>query len=1018
MDNPIDDSVISNLTSLEDDTDEFGRFLIQRKRDELRLREELSGNARPFRQGRPRPLGLLTASNLEKYGPNTTYNNLAGSSRSTSSIERLEPPLNVPRNWSAKARERTDWLRRMRNLDNNDTPRGTGRDRGREETSSPEDWAALASEIPIPSVEDSPLQSRNVSRRNTPGTASTENIAVSSLPDWDLSDDLSANSILASTPAVWTRNTKLEDIHKRELEGPSEPMSAARARLSARKSRAASSQSITPKNLQDDGMATSFTHPAEQHLKTSTPEAFRNRTPIPRFPRSMVSLSPTRAQGEITRASPAAVYKSSETVGGIDDTTELARATLAINRGKHGRKDSQELLRRLANATSGTPSPRPRPEVEKSPNELMAAGREAQDNAKSLPSEDEKLDVPQNDDRGRRSLDILKPNTETNDDRQSTNRPFSRARRTRPAPFKDLAFQDHAEVLDELQTNPVGDGASKPPGNEAREPKTPVVTGAWINTPDPKISASVKSSRFSSPQKAKEKKVKENEHPKASREMPSVSPPRQKVGVDIQKSPSRSKGRISEPPPLPPSALAHILSTSGNNFGDSTIDSLEGILHPSGDTTTIPDPNTILLPESVDDPDDQPVDEDDTLQGFPESSRGVRTDAERRRRAESFALRDMNSRLRLARQGIRDAKRGIRDLENKVEKSATPTSPQPTVPATKGPEKQPRGNPSTVPPVPPLSHCPHCNMPIHVTAPSIPLSFSSIASFLFSLFFLPAPPTSRLPYRPTRLGYVTLFIVLWAIIEQNLCNAYCHPRYTHIKTTPLGIASDAPEFPIVTLTFIWRAISPILRPFTPIYEDILSPILSPFSTVALILARSMSGIHGLGAWGRDDWMSGTGVDAYSYGMGFSPPPPTAWSEWWARMGPKIWGDEWNARDERMWAWSEANGKRIQETTSEGKGKLEKAPPLQEERDRVDKETTKPTSQVHYQPVEEKAQEPAPDPWKDETVNIWESASIWENVADKGEENTKGEGGWGGWWSSKKVPVHDPDDVGMDQDEEL
>lgn len=104
-------------------------------------------------------------------------------------------------------------------------------------------------------------------------------------------------------------------------------------------------------------------------------------------------------------------------------------------------------------------------------------------------------------------------------------------------------------------------------------------------------------------------------------------------------------------PQFPKSALSTILGkTRGadHDYGDSTVESLKGLMLPSGT------PSPVEAPE-------QTSQEIDTPSAKPKNT------AERERQQEILQLRSMNARLTAARSSIRDANRNARHLENSVD---------------------------------------------------------------------------------------------------------------------------------------------------------------------------------------------------------------------------------------------------------------------------------------------------------------------------------------------------------------
>jgi hypothetical protein len=105
------------------------------------------------------------------------------------------------------------------------------------------------------------------------------------------------------------------------------------------------------------------------------------------------------------------------------------------------------------------------------------------------------------------------------------------------------------------------------------------------------------------------------------------------------------------PPQLPASALHALVQEAKNNghdYGNDTINSLEGLLTPP--------------PENP----DADID-DDTLQGLDVPTAPPRTQAERERQQETMHIRRMSETLRRTSIGIRDLNRGMRRVETSFE---------------------------------------------------------------------------------------------------------------------------------------------------------------------------------------------------------------------------------------------------------------------------------------------------------------------------------------------------------------
>lgn len=91
-------------------------------------------------------------------------------------------------------------------------------------------------------------------------------------------------------------------------------------------------------------------------------------------------------------------------------------------------------------------------------------------------------------------------------------------------------------------------------------------------------------------------------------------------------------------------------------------------------------------------------------------------------------------------------------------------------------------------------------------------------------------PISR-RVRPTRLGWGALFFFLWLFSESTMCDYYCHPTYATVCNGNC-LKPDAPEFPFVIPTMLWR-------------WSHLSSFLAPAITVVVAFFRLIAQLLGL-----------------------------------------------------------------------------------------------------------------------------------------------------------------------------
>jgi hypothetical protein len=631
-------SIVSELTNLEEDADEFERQMIQNARDERRLNNlaQAGGRVVPFRKARIKPAVALTMDNLERNGRNgaedagakahVKFESPASSSGSRSGSVRSDPAVQPPAGWGRKSRKQRDWLRTITSGDE-------------QEPGAQDDTVERLedAEIPVHSVEDSPL-SRKSSLAGTPASTRRRDVQLERVHDWggDFTMDFNEASMIASTPYI-PRNNLLEDIRTREIESLKE-QAVTTSRLdkiretspeAARRPRSLSAQSI---NNQANGAAVA----EEPALGPSAFELRRKRT------NSWKTIGRSRAvtgEGSNELAnSPVLVYsKSLETVG-IINRDLVANAPISPKRPAHRREDSHDLLRRLARVSSGTPSPgrsaNSRPQT--APARQPGGSSEAKNGENTNPNGENTQSLEKNTQTSTSAeIEVTVRNTQTQPDPSSANPP---PQNSLPTPSPDP----------EPETADV-DATPMPMERSLLSAKTPQVMGGWIETPAPALRIS---RRPASPSRSLSRSP--------TKGSPSKRSPQKQPQSQLQPQPAPEEAAPPLPqihkPNLPNSALSSILSRAksqtrrqrDDDLGDSTINSLEDLITPGNSNSEV---------------------EEDTLQGLDLPTEVPKTEAERQRQQELIHLYGMNQRLRAARTSIRDASRGMKRVEDQVEHS-------------------------------------------------------------------------------------------------------------------------------------------------------------------------------------------------------------------------------------------------------------------------------------------------------------------------------------------------------------
>ncbi|KAF2033721.1 hypothetical protein EK21DRAFT_41297, partial [Setomelanomma holmii] len=411
------------------------------------------------------------------------------------------------------------------------------------------------------------------------------------------------------------------------------------------------------------------------------------------------------------------VYTTTETVA-VERVSQTSSRPV-----QHRRHDSQDLLRRLARA-SNTPSPA----------RVLAPPPQPAPGAPPSPMAKEDEPVPKKN---------VEPPPAGPEKQPPQQQPVAQLQGMEIAP--DPA--PPAEIEDV-------DATPMPVDRPKLDPKTPVVTGAWVDTPGPRTirkHVSIARSPAQSPKKGSPQKQKSPEK--------SVVP----TMADALDSTAAETVR----PQLPSSALQALVQEAkahgrrpSADFGDSTINSLEDL---------------------ISSPAEGEVDED-TLQGLQLPTATPRNEAERQRQQELLHLHRMNDRLRAARTSIRDVSRGMKRVEGRVEHEEEDGDPKPRIR---------------------LRECP-CAADDHAQR--------SLFQYSKRLVWNADLKTKRkgTHWRYwsgfTTFSILLIFLVLWWISEEIACEMYCHHPYAQYSPYPFSVNPNAPQYPFVIPTLLYRSV--------------------------------------------------------------------------------------------------------------------------------------------------------------------------------------------------------------------
>jgi hypothetical protein len=755
------------------ETDTFGRQIMQHERDTRRIRNATRRDPQPVLKTRPRSRISELVARREREEELATEQHQqqqhvrTGSTGSNDS----NPPLNVPRDWGTRAKSHRGWMRKIREPSEGNvnvgrrgllTPEEEEAD-ARPRTSytidnvwSQGDENAISMENTPPSMRRKRPDSKRPNSQ--PPTLRDANATLRHIIDSE-DQGFSQLSLLASTPAAVTSTKRSNDMSRHTTDRV-EQWNAANSRQDFLSER---SPNRNTKHLRDretdihSNETRAITQPNDSDRPTAASLAEARAARMARR-RGLIGNKENVPVNDTYSTS----YKASETVT-ISDRTARAVTFKQQQRPSQTRSGSLHLLQRLASSMS--PSPGPSSSEAARLNVDEAAPREQQRDSRQHRIEEDPA----------------------RSDQSTANRPWRNRSSVRQEGERRLQPNHTAsgkERIEELDSN-----ETPMPKDRLLDDKTPVVTGAWVDTPAlPKDTRPTLPSHKSAPTGV------------------SAQSSRDALPEKTRTVESTRAGHSDRPK----SALEDIVRDARKDpngpFGDATIQSLEDIIHPNADptdTTLSSDLRAATKEDAIEKPaNDRPL-----------------TQAEKDRREEDLAIEAMNRHLRAARTSIKDADRGLQRVENKWESTSQAEVPQPKISTSQAEASQPK---KTTTPAPKQivkidrdwkTACEHCGGSYHSV-------WSGLWTELRSNFYY-YDDSARLGVRPTWLGILTILWALWNALENLLCMYYCHPLYAEYMVG-FGVNPDAPEYPFVIPTLLFR-------PFRPLWKPVLQGLEASFT---------------------------------------------------------------------------------------------------------------------------------------------------------------------------------------------
>ncbi|KAL9576449.1 MAG: hypothetical protein Q9212_007089, partial [Teloschistes hypoglaucus] len=607
----------------------------------------------------------LTLENLKRN--NDSSESVGSTVGGSMSSHASDPSMNVPRQWGRKARPGNDWLSRInsksgrltgdvpkrRMLDDTGSVLAHVRDAGNK-------LAAAAAEIPLPSADNASTSSQS----STPTAAVLRAKSRDRVLEWESQDqDFTGRSLQVSdSPPIRIRNNTLDRILEREIDTVAK-RAVTTNRLGEIREKSSAEQ-LGPR----------ASSRSSERIKQELAEAMNggeavghDNGDIPRRSTSEGAKTPSKAihslgEGEPVPDTPVVIYRSDSSSSRANDESVTSEEThrSTSQRPKHDRQDSHSLLRRLARATSASPSPSTdmAEHSEDGDTQPITNGTAGGHSASSA-DKGKAVESRRSDDDREASSSAKPPQSKSEDSKHAT--------------------PQHAKSSTYL--------------------KTPMVTGAWIDTPlptggrgppmpTPDITDNEQKRLRSDSQKLAtgdliRKLTPHTSRPKlADEELRKTAPKLPRSALESIVNAAKSKAQSS-------SSSSHASAANDNDdptllLGDSTIHSLEELIVHDTDVSAILAPSATNSTASKTPIATNPMANTNDEQPSPPAS-PITGESSHLRLTDPAYYTSQLSRLSALVPSLRETKAGLASLERSI---SAPSLTQPLIPPQNHPQKQ------------------------------------------------------------------------------------------------------------------------------------------------------------------------------------------------------------------------------------------------------------------------------------------------------------------------------------------
>lgn len=366
-----DESVLSNLDNPTENSGSSSQFT----KDLHRVNGVLKKDAKAFRKARLGSRVGLTVENLKRR--NDSFESLGSAPEGSISSKGSDPSINIPREWGRKARTGKDWLNRINDKNGNftgdeskvqTTPEGvhlesamTGATKGGDDQAQSFNRRVEMGAEVSEATEKGGMAGQSAPSHSSPSsTTPKRNVSHERGADWEINDDdFTGRSLqISDSPPIRVRKNAVDRLLEQEIDSL--------AKRAVTTNRLGELREKTSEERLRRRFHNKSAEDISQDETDTSRKVSQQRRSTAKFPLKPITEAKTSHsdivlvdEGDPIPDSPIVVYRSSSDIArkGTESNIVEDHGGSSSRGSSHDSRDSRDLLRKLSRATSESPKP-------------------------------------------------------------------------------------------------------------------------------------------------------------------------------------------------------------------------------------------------------------------------------------------------------------------------------------------------------------------------------------------------------------------------------------------------------------------------------------------------------------------------------------------------------------------------------------------------------------------------------------------------------------------------------------